>query len=124
MSFPHKGVCKLREKKERALVRTQSFIRNHTEIKIIILSIAAIIPANPPTLNIFIIDDHTNIPLAIHLIKLTINTLMLITPFIKERVNRANYLKAKRIFYICRNTYLFHTVFLIWFLNMYMIILR
>ena len=57
-----------RIKKERALVRTQSFIRNHTEIKIIILSIAAIIPANPPTLNIFIIDDHTSIPLAILLI--------------------------------------------------------
>ena len=71
------------KKKERALVRTQSFIRNHIEIKIIILSIAAIIPANPPTLNIFIIDDHTSIPLAIPLIKLTINTLMLITPFIK-----------------------------------------
>lgn len=115
MSFPHKGVCKLREKKkkERALIRTQSFIRNHTEIKIIILSIAAIIPANPPTLNIFIIDDHTSIPLAIPLIKLTINTLMLITPFIKGYVNLASYLKAKRILCICRNTYLFRMVFLI-----------
>ena len=48
----------------------------------ITLSIAAIIPADPPIRNMFIIDEYTNVILANPLIKPTIKFLMLVTPFI------------------------------------------
>ena len=56
----------------------------------IALNIAAMIPADPPILNMFIIDDHTSATLANPLMKPTINALILVTPFIKERVFYAN----------------------------------
>ena len=52
----------------------------------IALKIAAIIPVAPPILNMLIIDDNTNATLANPLMKPTINALILVTPFIKERV--------------------------------------
>ena len=58
------------------------FIDNHTETNMIALKIAAIIPVGPPILNMFIIDDHTSATLANPLMKPTINSLILVTPFI------------------------------------------
>ena len=52
----------------------------------IALKIAAIIPVDPPILNMLIIDDNTSATLANPLMKPTINALILVTPFIKERV--------------------------------------
>ena len=56
----------------------------------IALKIAAIIPVDPPILNMLIIDDNTSATLANPLMKPTINALILVTPFIKERVFYAN----------------------------------
>ena len=52
----------------------------------IALNIAAIIPVDPPILNMLMIDDNTSATLANPLMKPTINALILVTPFIKERV--------------------------------------
>ena len=60
----------------------QSFIDNHIEINMIALKIAAIIPVNPPILNMLIIDDNTSATRANPLTKPTINALILVTPFI------------------------------------------
>ena len=51
----------------------------------IALKIAAIIPVDPPILNMLIIDDNTSATLANPLMKPIINVLILVTPFIKER---------------------------------------
>ena len=73
----------------------QFFIDNHTETNMIALNIAAIIPVDPPILNMLIIDDNTSATLANPLMKPTINALILVTPFIIGYVIFAEKYKRK-----------------------------